>query len=56
VPDPKSLPKDYVPVAVTNSVETDERGYIYIVDRANTGLHILKLTGEAAKIAQGADE
>jgi len=23
------------------NVETDERGYIYIVDRANTGLHIL---------------
>src|ERR1700738_4323321 len=29
----------------TNNVETDERGYIYIVDRANTGLHILELTG-----------
>src|SRR5438445_6968634 len=33
----------------TNNVETDERGYIYIVDRANTGLHILQLTGETAK-------
>jgi hypothetical protein len=31
----------------TNNVETDDRGYIYIVDRANTGLHILSLTGEA---------
>src|SRR5499426_1780350 len=29
----------------TNNVETDERGYIYIVDRANTGLHILELSG-----------
>ena len=27
----------------TNNVEVDERGYIYIVDRANTGLHILQL-------------
>jgi hypothetical protein len=31
----------------SNNVETDERGYIYVVDRANTGLHILELTGEA---------
>ncbi|RTE90878.1 MULTISPECIES: hypothetical protein [Bradyrhizobium] len=31
----------------TNNVETDDRGYIYIVDRANTGLHILDLTGPA---------
>ncbi|MBV9532677.1 MAG: hypothetical protein JO283_16855, partial [Bradyrhizobium sp.] len=35
----------------TNNVETDERGYIYAVDRANTGLHILELTGEARAIA-----
>jgi hypothetical protein len=27
----------------TNNVEVDDRGYIYIVDRANTGLHILEL-------------
>ncbi len=27
----------------TNNVEVDDRGYIYIVDRANTGLHILQL-------------
>jgi hypothetical protein len=53
VPNPDSLPKDYVPVAVTNSVEVDDRGYIYIADRANTGLHILELTGDAAKIALG---
>jgi hypothetical protein len=44
--------KDRCRVAIqTNNVETDERGYIYIVDRANTGLHILELTGEARKIA-----
>ena len=35
----------------TNNVEVDDRGYIYIVDRANTGLHILELTGDARKIA-----
>ena len=35
----------------TNNVEVDDRGYIYIVDRANTGLHILELTGEARNIA-----
>ena len=35
----------------TNNVEVDDRGYIYIVDRANTGLHILELTGDAREIA-----
>jgi hypothetical protein len=35
----------------TNNVEVDDRGYIYIVDRANTGLHILELAGEARKAA-----
>ena len=35
----------------TNNVEVDDRGYIYIVDRANTGMHILELTGTARKIA-----
>jgi hypothetical protein len=35
----------------TNNVETDDRGYIYIVDRANTGMHILELTGEARAVA-----
>lgn len=34
-----------------NNVETDERGYIYVVDRANTGLHILEVTGSARAIA-----
>jgi hypothetical protein len=34
----------------TNNVEVDDRGLIYIVDRANTGLHILELTGQARKI------
>ena len=35
----------------TNNVETDSRGYIYIVDRANTGLHILELAGPARAVA-----
>jgi hypothetical protein len=35
----------------SNNVETDDRGYIYVVDRANTGMHILELTGEARSVA-----
>ncbi len=35
----------------TNNVEVDDRGYIYIVDRAQTGLHILELAGPARAIA-----
>jgi hypothetical protein len=35
----------------TNNAEVDDRGYIYIVDRANTGVHILELAGEARKAA-----
>ena len=35
----------------TNNVEVDDRGYIYIVDRANTGMHILELSGSARKLA-----
>jgi hypothetical protein len=35
----------------SNNVETDDRGYIYVVDRASTGLHILELTGVARAIA-----
>ena len=36
----------------TNNVDVDDRGYIYIVDRANTGLHILELTGAARQVAR----
>src|SRR6201987_906924 len=44
--------KDRCKTAIqTNNVETDERGYIYIVDRANTGMHILELTGPARAVA-----
>ncbi|HKS63928.1 MAG TPA: hypothetical protein VJT13_19655 [Xanthobacteraceae bacterium] len=35
----------------SNNVETDDRGYVYVVDRANTGMHILEVTGEAREIA-----
>jgi hypothetical protein len=35
----------------TNNVDVDDRGYIYIVDRANTGMHILELSGPARKVA-----
>jgi len=35
----------------TNNLDVDDRGYIYAVDRANTGMHILEVTGEARKIA-----
>jgi hypothetical protein len=35
----------------TNNVEVDDRGYIYIVDRANTGMHILEVTGAARAAA-----
>jgi hypothetical protein len=35
----------------TNNVEVDDRGYIYAVDRANTGIHILEVTGAARAAA-----
>ena len=44
--------KDRCKIAIqSNNVETDDRGYIYVVDRANTGLNILELTGAAREIA-----
>jgi hypothetical protein len=35
----------------SNNVDVDDRGYIYIVDRANTGMHILEVTGAARRVA-----
>jgi hypothetical protein len=35
----------------SNNVDVDGRGYAYVVDRANTGMHILELTGAARKVA-----
>jgi hypothetical protein len=44
--------KDTCKVAIqSNNIETDGRGYVYVVDRANTGLHILEVTGPARAIA-----
>jgi len=40
----------------TNNPELDDRGYIYLADRAGTGMHILKLTGEAARAVSGDDD
>ncbi len=37
-------------VIQTNNVNIDNRGLIYAVDRASTGLHIIELTGDAAAI------
>jgi hypothetical protein len=39
------------PVIQSNNAEVDDRGYIYIADRANTGLHIVELTGEARALS-----
>ena len=36
----------------TNNVNLDDRGYIYALDRASTGLHILELTGAARAIVE----
>jgi len=48
--------KEECKVAIqTNNVEVDDRGLIFAVDRANTGLHILEITGDARKIANFPD-
>lgn len=36
----------------SNNVDVDDRGYIYVVDRANTGMHILELSGPARTVAK----
>ncbi len=41
-------------VIQTNNIEVDDRGFIYLVDRANTGLHIIELTGPAKEIVASA--
>ncbi|MDB5544258.1 MAG: hypothetical protein JWO64_1407 [Hyphomicrobiales bacterium] len=38
--------KGCVPVIQMNNVEVDDRGFVYAVDRANSGLFILEVTGE----------
>ena len=43
--------KDRCKTAIqSNNLETDDRGYVYVVDRANTGLHILELTEDAKRV------
>jgi hypothetical protein len=49
--DPSAPSQPCKTVIETNNVEIDDRGYIYIVDRAGTGLHILQLTGPARALA-----
>ena len=45
VEDASSAPRERCKVAIqTNNVDVDDRGYIYIVDRANTGMHILEMS------------
>jgi hypothetical protein len=39
----------------TNNVNLDDRGYIYALDRAATGLHVLELTGAARDIVFAAN-
>jgi len=36
---------------IMTTFSVDERGLVYIVDRANTGPHIVELTGTARDIA-----
>ena len=40
-----------LPTSMTNNVEIDDRGFIYVVDRNGAGLDILQLTGKALDIA-----
>jgi hypothetical protein len=43
---------DQCKVAIqTNNLDVDDRGYVYLADRAKTGLHIVELTGAARAIA-----
>ena len=44
----KTNPSGYM----TNNVEIDNRGYVFIVDRNGAGLDILELTGCAKKIVE----
>jgi hypothetical protein len=36
----------------TNNVEVDDRGLIYLADRAGTGMHIVRLTGHARRVVE----
>ena len=47
---PKTVRRGGQRAIQTNNVEIDSRGYIYLVDRANAGMHIVRLSGAAARI------
>lgn len=38
---------------MTNNVEVDNRGYVYIVDRVGFGMDIIELQGAARQIGLG---
>lgn len=38
-------------VAITNNIDVDDRGFVYLWDRAGTGMHIVRPTGQVKKIA-----
>ena len=40
----------------TNKLEVDDRGLLYLADRADTGLHIVALTGPAAAIIEAGED
>ena len=47
----ESDPKKCKTAIQSNNVEVDDRGFVYVGDRANTGLHIVELTGAARRVA-----
>jgi hypothetical protein len=47
----ESDPKKCKTAIQSNNVEVDDRGYVYVGDRANTGLHIVELSGAARRVA-----
>jgi hypothetical protein len=47
----ESDPKNCKIAIQSNNVEVDDRGYVYVGDRANTGLHIVELSGAARRVA-----
>jgi hypothetical protein len=49
-------PRDGKKAIQTNNVDVDGRGYVYTFDRANTGMHILGVTGQLRKIAHFNDD
>ena len=52
---PEGAPNEAHPNGyMTNNVEVDNRGYIYIVDRVGYGMDIIELQGPAKQIGLGA--